>query len=120
MGKDVGESSSSAERRKINVEVAYAEPTKQVIVPLTVEEGCTVYDAAKMSGLETMFPSLSVDDAPMGVFGKAERKPKERVLQAGERVEIYRPLLVDPKEVRKRRAAKAAEEKQAKKGNKGG
>ena len=108
---ELGEGGSSVTKRKINVEVAYAEPDKQIIVPLTVEEGCTVYGAAKMAGLEKEFPSLNLDETPMGIFGKAERKPKERVLLGGERVEIYRPLLVDPKEVRKRRAAKAAAEK---------
>ena len=102
--------------RKIKVEVAYAEPAKQVIVPLMVDEGCTAYEAVRLAGLEKRFPELSVEfieSAVLGVFGKVEKKPKERVLQPGERVEVYRPLQVDPKEVRKRRAAKAAEDRRA-------
>ena len=113
--KESDERSSSGVRRKISVEVAYAEPRKQRIVLLSVEEGSTAYDAAKLSGLEKEFPNLNIDEVALGVFGKAERKPKERVLRAGERVEIYRPLIADPKEVRKRRAAKAAEQKANKK-----
>lgn len=53
------------------------------------------------------FPELDLESAPLGIFGKAVPKPAERVLQSGERVEIYRPLIADPKEVRKQRAAKA-------------
>ena len=98
----------------IKVEVAYATPHKQLIVPLNVEQGCTMFAAAEQAlqkKLSQEFPEINFDEMPMGIFGKAERNPKERVLQAGDRVEIYRPLLVDPKEVRKKRAAKAAAEK---------
>ena len=67
-----------------------------------------MYDAVVQSGIADKFAGLDVDAVPMGVFGKAERKPKERVLEEGERVELYRPLIADPKEVRKKRAAKKA------------
>lgn len=100
--------------KKINVEVAFALPDRQLIVSLSVDEGCTLFEAAqlaKVSKLDKEFPGIDLESMPMGIFGKAERKPKERQLLAGDRVEIYRPLLVDPKEVRKKRAAKAAEEK---------
>ena len=89
------------------VEVAYALPHKQKIVTLNVPEGTSVLDAVRMSGLDQLFPELDIDSAPLGIFGKAVPKPAERVLQSGERVEIYRPLIADPKEVRKQRAAKA-------------
>ena len=91
----------------IKVEVAYALPHKQVLIPLHVKKGTTVYDAVVESGVADRFPDIDLETAPMGVFGKAERKPKERVLNEGERVELYRPLIAEPKEVRKRRAEEA-------------
>ena len=92
----------------IKVEVAYALPEKQMILPVTIKRGATMYVAVRQSGIATRFEGLDIESAPMGVFGKAERKPKERVLEDGERVEIYRPLIADPKEVRKKRAAEKA------------
>ncbi|MEE2730928.1 MAG: RnfH family protein [Pseudomonadota bacterium] len=92
----------------IQVEVAYALPEKQMIIPITVKKGTTMFDAVVQSGIADKFEGLDVNTIPMGVFGKAERKPKERVLEEGERVELYRPLIADPKEVRKKRAAKKA------------
>lgn len=92
----------------IKVEVAYALPEKQMIIPVTISKGASMYDAVVQSGIAAKFAGLDVDAAPMGVFGKAERKPKERILEDGERVEIYRPLIADPKEVRKKRAAEKA------------
>jgi len=96
----------------IQVEVAYALPEKQMIIPLAVKKGTSMYDAVVQSGISSKFEGLDVDATPMGVFGKAERKPKERLLEDGERVELYRPLIADPKEVRKKRAAKKAAEEQ--------
>lgn len=93
----------------IQVEVAYALPEKQLIVPLSVKQGTSMYDAVVQSGIASKFDDLDVDAVPMGVFGKAERKPKDRVLEDGERVELYRPLIADPKEVRKKRAAAKAD-----------
>lgn len=90
----------------ITVEVAYALPDKQKIVTLEVDEGCTVYEAASMSGLAQQFPGLDLEAADMGIFGKAVPDPKQATLNAGDRVEIYRPLIADPKEVRKARAAR--------------
>ncbi len=95
----------------INVEVAYALPEKQMILPLTVKQGTTLFEAAVMSGIAEKFEGLDLEATPMGVFGKAERKPKERVLEDGDRVELYRPLIADPKEVRKKRAAQKAQQK---------
>lgn len=90
----------------IRVEVAYALPDKQKIIELHVEPGTTMYQAARQSGITEHFEGLDLDRAPMGVFGKAEGNPKKRVLEEGERVEIYRPLQIDPREVRKARAKK--------------
>jgi len=90
----------------IQVEVAYALPDKQRIVKLDVPSGTTALQAVSMSQLDEVFEELVVGpDIKLGVWGKAVTG--DRVLTAGERVEIYRPLLVDPKEVRKARAARA-------------
>jgi len=91
----------------IQVEVAYALPDRQELIAFNVRKGTSMFDAAIQSNIGDKFPGLDVKEAPMGIFGKVERKPQERVLEAGERVEIYRPLIADPKEIRKRRAAEA-------------
>lgn len=93
----------------LNVEVAYALADKQKIVSLQVPEGTTVRQAAMQSGLEADFPGLDLETSPLGIFGRAVGKPDEQVLEAGDRVEIYRPLQADPKEVRKQRAKRAAQ-----------
>ncbi|MEL0005937.1 MAG: RnfH family protein [Luminiphilus sp.] len=91
---------------KIPVEVAYALPEKQRIIKLEVPIGTTASEAVMQSGIETAFDDLVLGpDLKLGVWGKAT--PGDRILEAGERVEIYRPLKIDPKAVRKARAAKA-------------
>ena len=97
----------------IVVEVVYALADKQKLLRLSVPAGTTVREAALRSGLDAHFPGLDLQAAPLGIFGKAVAKPDERVLEEGERVEIYRPLIADPKEVRKQRAARAAQAKDA-------
>lgn len=96
----------------INVEVAYALPHKQKILALQVEEGTTLLDAVKQSGIEREFPDLDLAEAKYGIFGKATRTPETDVLKDGDRVEIYRPLLIDPKQARANRAAKAAKDEE--------
>ncbi|MFY0641138.1 MAG: RnfH family protein [Bermanella sp.] len=93
---------------QIRVEVAYATPEKQRIIALDVEQGCTVFQAAQQSGICDVFPEIVLDDAKMGIFGKAVRSPKDELLKEADRVEIYRPLIIDPKVARANRAAKAA------------
>lgn len=95
----------------IAVEVVYALADKQKLLRLTVPQGTTVREAALRSGMDGFFPGLDLGSSPLGIFGKAVPKPDERVLDEGDRVEIYRPLIADPKEVRKQRAAKAAQSK---------
>ncbi len=97
--------------RTIVVEVVYALAHKQKLLRLSVPHGTTVRQAALLSGMDAHFPGLDLAACPLGIFGKAVSKPDERVLEEGERVEIYRPLIADPKEVRKQRAAKAAKAK---------
>ena len=95
-----------AEQSEVNVEVAYALPDKQRIIALKVNSGCSPYAAAKASKIEQEFPGLSLEDAKMGVFGKAV-DVQQYELREGDRVEIYRPLQIDPKQARRDRAAKA-------------
>ncbi|TLX54923.1 RnfH family protein [Stutzerimonas nosocomialis] len=95
----------------IAVEVVYALADKQVLLRLNLPEGTTVREAVLRSAMEQHFPGLDLQAAPLGIFGKAVARPDERVLEEGERVEIYRPLIADPKEVRKQRAAEAARRK---------
>ena len=102
-----------ADEEMIDVEVAYALPNKQQIINLKVVAGSTVFDAAEQSGIVQQFPEIDLDKAKMGLFGKAVSKPKKEEIKAGDRVEIYRPLIVDPKESRKQRAAKVKAEKAA-------
>lgn len=90
----------------ILVEVAYAVPNKQKIVRLDVPDGTTALQAVKQSQLDSVFEGLEfTDELKLGVWGKSVSG--DRLLVSGERVEIYRPLLADPKEVRKARAARA-------------
>lgn len=92
----------------IKVEVAYALADQQKIIVLEVAEGCTALEAAQLSKIDSVFSGLDLQSAKMGVFGKAIKAAKYH-LKEGDRVEIYRPLLADPKEVRRKRAEKAKE-----------
>lgn len=95
----------------IKVEVVYAAVDRQVLLTVSVPVGATVRDALLKSGLNIEFPELDLASCPVGIFGKVIAAPAMRPVQAGDRIEVYRPLLVDPKEVRRLRAAKAAEAK---------
>ncbi|MFZ3185351.1 MAG: RnfH family protein [Pseudomonas sp.] len=99
------------DKSTIAIEVAYALADRQKLLRLQVPGGTTVRQAALMSGMDGYFPGLDLSSCPLGIFGKAVSQPQERVLLEGERVEIYRPLLADPKEVRKLRAEKASKAK---------
>lgn len=93
------------------IEVAYALPERQKIIEVLVEPGTTAYSAVLRSKISDYFPDLNVEEAKMGIFGQALGNkglppPKEYRLQPGDRVEIYRPLTSDPKEVRRKRALK--------------
>ncbi|WP_064119477.1 RnfH family protein [Pseudomonas fluorescens] len=95
----------------IEIEVVYAAVDRQVLRSVSVNEGVSVRAAVLASGVGSEFPELNLTDCPLGIFGKVVAEPDTRVIQAGDRIEIYRPLLADPKEVRRLRAAKAAEAK---------
>ena len=87
----------------ITVEVAYAKPDEQLILKLDVAPGTTLQQAIEQSGILDRFPEINPAVMKVGVFGKL-KKP-DQVLREGDRVEIYRPLIADPKQVRKERAA---------------
>lgn len=87
----------------IRIEVVYALPEQQVLVPLTVAAGTTLLQALEASKLPERFPEIDTAKGRFGIFSKLA-KP-DTVLRDRDRVEIYRPLIADPKEVRKQRAA---------------
>lgn len=96
---------------RLAVEVAYALPHKQRIVALRVPEGTTARQAVTLADLPALFPELPSDtfaQAPLGIFGKALRDPETHALREGDRVEVYRPLAVDPKVARLVRAKRQA------------
>jgi len=86
----------------IRVEVAYALPGEQVLVALELPGGATVGDAIKASGLAQRFPGIDPGRCAAGIFGQVTNPGT--VLQEGDRVELYRPLVAEPKEARRRRA----------------
>lgn len=98
--------------KQINVEVAYALPDVQRVISLEINEGTELLAAVKQSGVLEEFPEIDLDNSKLGIFGKL--KKADTVLREGDRVEIYRKLVADPKQVRKDRAA------QGKKTRKGG
>lgn len=87
---------------EVRVEVAYATPARQAVKVLVLPVGSTVEAAIRASGLLTEFPEIDLAVNRVGVFG--ELVALDAVLDGGERVEIYRPLIADPKEARRRRA----------------
>ena len=88
----------------IDVEVAYATPEQQVIIVLKVPEGATVEHAINASGLLNRFPEIDSANIKAGIFGSFCKLDQQ--LRQADRVEIYRPLIHDPKEARRQRAAK--------------
>jgi len=85
------------------VEVAYALPNKQMIIPVKLTEGMTAEQAIKQSCITEQFPEIDLANNKIGLFGKLTAL--DTVLRHMDRVEIYRPLIADPKEVRRQRAA---------------
>lgn len=92
----------------VEIEVVHAAVDRQVLLAVAVPLGTSVRNAVQLSGVLEQFPGIDPATCPLGIFGKAISDADVRVVQAGDRVEIYRPLLADPKEVRRLRAAKAA------------
>lgn len=87
---------------KIDIEVVYALPDKQTLLKQQVAAGTTVLDAIRASGILEKYPEIDIAASKLGIFGKLV-KP-DTVLREKDRIEIYRPLIADPKEVRRKRA----------------
>ncbi|MFZ2853904.1 MAG: RnfH family protein [Rhodocyclaceae bacterium] len=88
---------------KFSIEVVYALPQKQEVVTVRLAEGATVRQAIEASGLLQKYPEIDLAKNKLGIFAKLA-KP-DAVLRDRDRVEIYRPLIADPKAVRQQRAA---------------
>lgn len=101
-----------ADTNKIPVEVAYAKEHEQVIVPLNVDAGTTLEQAIQLSGILEQFPEIDPAQIKAGIFGKIAKADTE--LREKDRVEIYRPLIADPKESRRKRAEKKEKNSQEK------
>ncbi|MBI5612674.1 MAG: RnfH family protein [Gammaproteobacteria bacterium] len=96
---------ANAESGPLGVEVVYAIAARQRLVALTVAPGTTVAEVIEASGILREFPEIDLRVNRVGVFGHLTRLGD--VVQAGDRVEIYRPLPADPKEARRQRARRA-------------
>ncbi len=89
---------------KIKVEVCYALPDKQTLLSLEIEASATIENIIKQSGILELYPEIDLSENKVGVFSKLAKLSD--TLHDGDRIEIYRPLIADPKEVRKQRAQK--------------
>jgi putative ubiquitin-RnfH superfamily antitoxin RatB of RatAB toxin-antitoxin module len=93
-----------AEPAELQVVVTYALPRQAFIRPLHVVPGTTIGQAIEQSGVLASFPDINLVTQPVGIYGK--KKTLDTPLRALDRVEIYRPLVADPKDSRRKRAAK--------------
>jgi putative ubiquitin-RnfH superfamily antitoxin RatB of RatAB toxin-antitoxin module len=87
----------------LKVEVCYALPDKQELIPVSLPAGATLKQAIEASGLLEKHPEIDIGKNKFGIYAKLSKL--DTVLRDRDRVEIYRPLIADPKEVRKQRAA---------------
>lgn len=106
------------EQALISVEVAYATPERQRILALEVPRGTSAHEAVKLSKIADEFPAIDIDTDLMGIFskvldGKSLPGPRDYQLSPRDRVEIYRPLTIDPKQARLNRAAVAKSKAEA-------
>jgi len=93
-----------AEGNRLRIEVVFALPDRQMLRTLELPEGSTLREAIYASGLAREFPEIEIDDQRLGVFGRL--RPPDHPLHDGDRVEVYRPLRIDPREARRKRAGK--------------
>ena len=99
---------------QINIEIAYALPERYYLKSFQVDEGITVQTAITQSGILSQFPAIDLSTNKIGIFSRPIKLTS--VLKEGDRIEIYRPLLADPKEIRRKRAAEQAAAKDKEKG----
>jgi len=91
-----------SETDNIAIEVIYALPREQLIIPLELPADATVGQALEESRIQERFPEIDLASNKVGIFGKLAKL--DDGLHPGDRIEIYRPLIADPKEIRKQRA----------------
>ncbi len=89
--------------KEINVELIYALPEEQIILSLNVDDGTEVQEVILQSGILQQYPEIDLEKNKVGIFGKMTKLTQH--VREKDRIEIYRALIADPKEVRKRRAA---------------
>ena len=89
----------------LQIEIAYAEPQRAIVKSYLLARGSHVADALRLAALDPDFMGVDLENATVGIFGRVTGP--DRVLEAGDRVEIYRPLAVDPKVSRRQRAKQA-------------
>ncbi|RCU48765.1 RnfH family protein [Corallincola holothuriorum] len=95
----------------IRVEVVYGLPDRQSLIALDVESSCSVESAIRQSDIISIYPEIDLQENKVGIWNKAAKLGD--TLKEGDRIEIYRPLIADPKEVRKLRAERAKREGRA-------
>ncbi len=91
----------------LHVEVAYAQEKVQEIIKLEVQVGTTLEQVIPLSGILQRFPEIDLEKNKLGIFGKISKR--DTLLREGDRVEIYRPLIADPKASRRKRAEKKSQ-----------
>lgn len=96
---------------QLTVEVAYALPTQQSLLTLAVLSGSSVQQVIEQSGILQQYPEINLFEQKVGVWSRLVKLDEH--VKDGDRVEIYRPLIADPKDLRRRRAEKAKEEGRA-------
>lgn len=87
---------------RFHVEVVFAESDKQILLDVVVEPGTTVAEVIAASGIEQRFDTENLDSFPVGIWGRVVDRGHE--VQSGDRVEIYRPLVIDPRKARRQLA----------------
>lgn len=87
---------------QINIEVVYALSHEQALLKVRVPQNSTVADAIRLSGILEKYPDIDISKNKLGIFGKLSKA--DAILRDKDRIEIYRPLIADPKEIRRQRA----------------
>lgn len=98
----------ASEQEKFSVDVIYALPIQQKVISVSVTPGTSFIEAVRQSNIQAFFPEIDLETVKLGTFSRQVKHDEE--VEPGQRIEIYRPLIADPKEVRRKRAEKAAEE----------
>ena len=96
------------ETEQFSVDVIYALPQQQKVISVMVLPGTTFIEAVKQSEMVKFFPEINLEEVKLGTFSRQVKH--DEILVPGQRVEIYRPLIADPKDVRRKRAEKAKDE----------